>query len=246
MGSVGPQQQVPDRRDSTASAYGSGHYRTLTQGQDRSGHPTINAPDRSWHYQTSTASARSQWGLPDCNCKCEMAVGAVGATGPRPQAPDRSGQLTTGRQHTTHNITTNTQYTNTHHDKHNHRHTSTNTTTNTGAQTHKHRRDHKHTTTNTQTTNAMTNTQSQNTQPQTQPQSQTNNHKHKHTIAKTQPQTHNHKHTTANTTTMTNNRKHATTNTQSHHTTTTHSHGTQPQQFYYLCLWHFAGQVVTR
>ena len=31
--------------------------------------PQQQAPDRSGHYQTSTASARSQWALPDLNSK---------------------------------------------------------------------------------------------------------------------------------------------------------------------------------
>ena len=64
--------------------------------------PQQQAPDHTGHCQTSTASARSQWALPDPNCKCMIAVGtpgplnskrqiAVGTTGPQLQVPDRSG-----------------------------------------------------------------------------------------------------------------------------------------------------------
>ena len=57
----------------------------------RSGHciPDLKpqAPDRSGH-QTSTASARSQWALPNLNRQVPIAVGAAG---PRRPAPDRSG-----------------------------------------------------------------------------------------------------------------------------------------------------------
>eukprot|EP00435_Cladocopium_sp_Y103_P040781 s569_g11.t1 len=36
------------------------------------------APDLSGHCRTSTASARSQWALPDLNCECQISVGTAG------------------------------------------------------------------------------------------------------------------------------------------------------------------------
>ena len=57
-------------------------------------------PDRSGHCRTSkarSASARSQWALPDLNSKRQI---AVGTPGPQQQAPDRSGHswTTTARE----------------------------------------------------------------------------------------------------------------------------------------------------
>ena len=54
--------------------------------------PKLQVPHRSGHYRTSIASDRSQCGLPDLNCKCQI---AVGTTGPQQQAPDPSGRTST-------------------------------------------------------------------------------------------------------------------------------------------------------
>eukprot|EP00435_Cladocopium_sp_Y103_P024901 s1510_g6.t1 len=52
----------------------------------------LRAPDRSGHCRTSSASSRSQWALPDLNCKLPIAVGNAG---PQPRGPDPSGQRRT-------------------------------------------------------------------------------------------------------------------------------------------------------
>ena len=52
----------------------------------------LPAPDRSGHCGTSSASSRSQWALPDLNCKRLIAVGNAG---PQPRAPDPSGHCRT-------------------------------------------------------------------------------------------------------------------------------------------------------
>ena len=79
--------------------------------------PPPRAPDPSGHCQTSTASSRSQWALPDLNYDFQVAVGrtptatsrlqwalpdlncdfqiAVGTAGPQPRVPDRSGHCRT-------------------------------------------------------------------------------------------------------------------------------------------------------
>ena len=67
VGPTGPQQQVPDRMSSAGRQ------------------PQV--PDCNGHYQTSTASARSQWALPNLNSKRQI---AVGTTGLQQRALDRS------------------------------------------------------------------------------------------------------------------------------------------------------------
>ena len=54
--------------------------------------PQLQAPDRSGHCWTSTATARWQRALPDLNYKNQIAVATAG---PRPQRPDRSGHCRT-------------------------------------------------------------------------------------------------------------------------------------------------------
>ena len=58
------------------------------------------SPDPSGHSRTSTASARSQWALPDLHRELQIPVGtdfqiAVGTAGPQPRLPDRSGHCRT-------------------------------------------------------------------------------------------------------------------------------------------------------
>ena len=48
--------------------------------------PQQQAPDGSWYYRTSEASAIPQWALPDLNRQLPIAT-----AGPQQQAPDRSG-----------------------------------------------------------------------------------------------------------------------------------------------------------
>ena len=50
------------------------------------------AADRSGNCRTASASSRSQWALPDLNCKRLIAVGNAG---PQPRAPDPSGHCRT-------------------------------------------------------------------------------------------------------------------------------------------------------
>ena len=50
------------------------------------------APDCSGHCQTSSASSRSQWALPDFSRERQIRVGTAGL---QPQAPDRSGHCQT-------------------------------------------------------------------------------------------------------------------------------------------------------
>ena len=52
--------------------------------------PQPRAPDLSC--QTSTASSRSQWALPDLNRELQISVGTAG---PQPRLPDRSGHCRT-------------------------------------------------------------------------------------------------------------------------------------------------------
>eukprot|EP00435_Cladocopium_sp_Y103_P040801 s1552_g11.t1 len=47
---------------------------------------------RSRHCRTCTASARSQWALPDLNREFQIAVGTAG---PQPRIPDRNGHCRT-------------------------------------------------------------------------------------------------------------------------------------------------------
>ena len=54
--------------------------------------PQLRAPDLSGHCQTSTASARSQWALPDLNCERQISVGTARL---QPRAPDLSGHCRT-------------------------------------------------------------------------------------------------------------------------------------------------------
>ena len=61
--------------------------------------PQLHARDRSGRCPTSTASARSQWARPDHNRKWQIAVGAAG---PQPPAPDRSGRCRTAPDHSGH------------------------------------------------------------------------------------------------------------------------------------------------
>ena len=46
----------------------------------------------SGHCRTSTASSRSQWALPDPNCKLQISVATAGS---QPRAPDLSGRCRT-------------------------------------------------------------------------------------------------------------------------------------------------------
>ena len=54
--------------------------------------PQQQAPDRSGHDRTATASARSQWPRPGLNWKCWIAAGTAR---PQPQVLDRSGHRRT-------------------------------------------------------------------------------------------------------------------------------------------------------
>ena len=56
------------------------------------GGPQPRAPDLSGHWRTSTASARSQWALPDLNGKRQSSVGIAGH---QRQAPELSGYCRT-------------------------------------------------------------------------------------------------------------------------------------------------------
>ena len=61
---------------------------------DIGGHcrPQLGAPDLSGHCQTSTASVRSQWALPELNRERQISVGTAGS---QPRAPDLSGHCRT-------------------------------------------------------------------------------------------------------------------------------------------------------
>ena len=50
--------------------------------------PQLRAPDLSGYCRTSTASARSQWPLPDPNCELQISAAIAG---PQPPVPDLSG-----------------------------------------------------------------------------------------------------------------------------------------------------------
>ena len=54
--------------------------------------PPPRSPDPSGHSRTSTASARSQWALPDLHRELQIPVGTAG---PQPRAPDPSGHCRT-------------------------------------------------------------------------------------------------------------------------------------------------------
>ena len=54
--------------------------------------PPPRSPDPSGHSRTSTASARSQWALPDLHRELKIPVGTAG---PQPQLPGRSGHCRT-------------------------------------------------------------------------------------------------------------------------------------------------------
>ena len=138
---------------------------------------------------------------------------------------------TAGPQHTTHNHTTHPETHNTQYaanKKAKPQYTGTNRqATNAIAHNHKHNHQHNH-----KHTATITN----------------HKHSHKHTITITNtqplplPQTHNRntqpQHATTNTETTS-----TTTNTQPQHSNTTTN--TQRPQYNYLCVWHFAWQVVT-
>ena len=104
------------------------------------------SPPPSPPRQQVTASGRSQWAVPDLNCKCQI---GVGTTGPQLQAPDRREHSRTSTasaraqwQPQTHNNTQpkstqpqtqpqtrNHKHNHQHYHKHNHKHTITNANT---------------------------------------------------------------------------------------------------------------------
>ena len=118
------------------------------------------------NYRTSTASARSQWALPDLDRKRQIGVGATG--------PQRATQTTQRKNRQTRNM----QYTTT---KCNHKQTN-------------HERKHKHSTTNAITNPSANknNRKRATTQPQTRPQAQPQKHNRKRASSNantnTQPQ----------------------------------------------------------
>ena len=67
--------------------------------------PQPQGPERSGHYRSSTASARSQWALPDLNRKCQI---AVRTTRNQPRVPNLSGLYWTSHNTQPHFIATNT------------------------------------------------------------------------------------------------------------------------------------------